>query len=257
MTATGRSSEAVARITVVGIGLGEADQLSSRAVAALNEIDVFFVLGKDSPADDLARLRQDLCRQVVTGHDYRFVEVADPPRDREAGDYEAAVADWTAARAAALSTAIDEHLRPGRHGGLLAWGDPAFYDSTLRVLDALRRPVDLEVIPGVSSIQALAAAHGVSLTRVGRPLLLTTGRRLSAEGMPPGFDDVVVLLDGEAAFRRIDPAGVRIYWGAHLGGPDQVLVAGDLAEVSDRIVEARRVARARRGWVMDTYLLRR
>ena len=246
-------------VKVIGVGMGTPRHLTAEAVDALRSVDVFFVLEKGSAADELATLRRDLCRSVIGAGSYRFVEVPDPARDRLAGDYLRAVRDWTAARGAVLLDAVEAHLQPGRTAGILAWGDPAFYDSTLRVLDAGRRAgrLDVEVVPGISSIQMLAAAHRISLTRVGRPLQVTTGRRLAEDGFPAGCDDVVVMLDGRCSFRDIDPAGLRIYWGVDLGGPDQVIVAGELAEVAETIVARRAEIRARRGWAMDTYLLRR
>jgi precorrin-6A synthase len=86
---------------------------------------------------------------------------------------------------------------------------------------------------------------------------VTTGRRLTEEGFPSGCHDVVVMLDGRCSFRHVDPGGVRIYWGADLGGPDQAIVSGELGEVADAILARRAEVRSRRGWVMDTYLLRR
>lgn len=113
-----------------------------------------------------------------------------------------------------------------------------------------------EVIPGISSISALAARHRTTLTRVGRPVQVTTGRRL-ARGFPEDVDDVVVMLDGRAAFTEIDPEGLEIFYGAYLGTPDEILAAGPLEETAPRIRELREEARARKGWIMDSYLLRR
>jgi precorrin-6A synthase len=48
-----------------------------------------------------------------------------------------------------------------------------------------------------------------------------------------------------------------IYWGAYLGTPDEILISGPLPEVAPRITRARAEARRRKGWIMDTYLLRR
>lgn len=239
--------------------MGNPRHLTVEAVEALRRVDVFFVLEKDSAADELVARRRDLCRAVIGDGSYRFVPLADPPRDRVTADYAQAVRDWTVARGQVLLDAMEADLRPDQTAGILAWGDPAFYDSALRVLDAGRRAgqLEVEVIPGVSSIQMLAAAHRISLTRVGRPLQVTTGRRLAEDGFPAGCDDVVVMLDGDCSFRHIDPEGVRIYWGADLGGPDQVILAGRLAETAETIVDRRAEIRARRGWVMDTYLLRR
>ena len=56
---------------------------------------------------------------------------------------------------------------------------------------------------------------------------------------------------------RSDPDGVEIFWGAYLGTPDELLVAGPLAEAAPKIEEIRAEARRRKGWIMDTYLLRR
>ena len=65
------------------------------------------------------------------------------------------------------------------------------------------------------------------------------------------------MLDGEEAFAHIDPAGLEIFWGAFLGTPEEILVAGPLAACVDEIRDRRRRARAEAGWIMDTYLLRR
>ncbi|MHB1582241.1 MAG: precorrin-6A synthase (deacetylating) [Acidimicrobiales bacterium] len=246
-------------VKVIGVGMGNPRHLTQDARDALRSVDVFFVLEKGSAADELAALRRDLCRAVIGPGDHRFVTVPDPPRDRSTTAYARAVQDWTAARSHLLLGAMEAHLGPGQIAGILAWGDPAFYDSTLRVLDTGRASgcLEVEVLPGISSIQMLAAAHRISLTRVGRPLQVTTGRRLAEEGFPPGCHDVVVMLDGRCSFQHVDPDGMRIYWGADLGGPDQTIVSGELGEVADAIVARRAEIRSRRGWVMDTYLLRR
>ena len=106
-------------------------------------------------------------------------------------------------------------------------------------------------------MQALAAAHGLILNRVGEPVLITTGRRLAERGMPADVPDVVVMLDGRCAFAGLPDTDLDIYWGAYLGTPRQLLIAGDLRAVADEIVERRAAARAAAGWIMDTYLLRR
>jgi precorrin-6A synthase len=105
-------------------------------------------------------------------------------------------------------------------------------------------------------VQALAARHRVLLTRVGAPVHITTGRRLAA-GQPTGLDDVLVMLDGKAAFKDLPDDDLDIYWGAYLGMPDEILISGDLQSCKAEIVRARAEARERKGWIMDTYLLRR
>jgi precorrin-6A synthase len=115
------------------------------------------------------------------------------------------------------------------------------------------------VIPGISSVSALAARHRVSLSQVAGAVQITTGRRLGA-GLPEGVDDVVVMLDAHAAFASLpheDNKDLDIYWGAYVGTPDEVLVSGPVSQVTDRILALRTEARGRKGWIMDSYLLRR
>jgi precorrin-6A synthase len=137
------------------------------------------------------------------------------------------------------------------------------YDSTIRNLEALKDtglPIDYEVIPGITAIQALAARHRIPLNRIAEAVTITTGRKL-ADGFPPGADSVVVLLDGEDTYRRFVDSqlhgDIEIYWGAYLGTPDEILIAGKVKDVADEIYRRRSEARRANGWIMDTYLLRR
>ena len=130
------------------------------------------------------------------------------------------------------------------------------FQASASRLGSIRLP-KIEVVPGVTSIQALCAAHALPLNDIGEPFLVTTGRRLREDGFPSGVDTVVVMLDGGAAFQSLDPTGVRIFWGAYLGMADQIIMAGALADVGAQIVEMRRQARERHGWIMDSYILKR
>lgn len=248
------------RVLVIGIGAGDPDQLTVQAIDALNRVDVFFVIDKDGEKQDLVRLRKEICDRYIEGKSYRMVDVRDPERDRSAPAYRAAVEDWRQRRADVWEELIREQLGDEDCGAFLVWGDPSLYDSTLDVLDRIlaggRIEFEHEVIPGISSIQALAARHRISLNRVGEPVHITTGRRL-AEGFPAGTRDVVVMLDADCSFKQLAGEEIDIYWGAYVGMQDEIVVSGDLGEVADEIERLRGEARQRKGWVMDAYLLRR
>ncbi|MGA5699665.1 precorrin-6A synthase (deacetylating) [Peterkaempfera bronchialis] len=248
------------KILVIGIGAGDPDHLTLQAVKALNRAEVFFILDKGEQKADLARLRHDILERHVE-RPYRLVAARDPDRERAEPDYTPAVARWRSRRADLYERLIAEQVPDDGCGAFLVWGDPALYDSTLGILEEIRRhgrvEFDHEVVPGISSVSALAARHRIGLNRVGRPVQITTGRRL-AEGLPDGVDDIVVMLDAHQAFTRYaDDPDLHLYWGAYLGTPDEILVAGKAADVADRILALRAEARARKGWIMDTYLLRR
>lgn len=248
-------------VRVIGIGPGGPDQLTVEAVHALDDVDVFLVADKGEASRDLLALRAEVLRRHTSGR-ARVVDVSDPERDRSEHDgasYGRAVADWHEARAAAFERAMLYEVGPGETAGFLVWGDPSLYDSTLRIVErvlergALSFPYD--VVPGVSSVQLLAARHRIVLHRVGEPVTVTTGRRLADE-VAAGRDNLVVMLDGRLRCADLD-GDWDLWWGANLGTPDEVLAAGRVAEVLPLVRTLREDARRKRGWVMDTYLLRR
>ncbi|WP_399892722.1 precorrin-6A synthase (deacetylating) [Streptomyces sp. BBFR51] len=249
-------------IHVIGIGAGDPDQLTLQAVRALRSTDVFFVLDKGEAKADLVRLRRDMLKTHIPEGTYRIVEARDPERDRSAGGaaYSPAVGDWRSARAGIYARLIAEELGEDGSGAFLVWGDPALYDSTLGVLEEILErgtvAFEYDVVPGISSVSSLVARHRTGLNRVARPVQITTGRRL-AEGFPQDADDVVVMLDAHQTFRRYADQDIDIYWGAYLGTPDEILDSGPIAEAAPRIERLRAEARERKGWIMDTYLLRR
>jgi precorrin-6A synthase len=248
------------KLFLIGIGAGHPDHITMQAIHALNQVDVFFAVDKGAEKDDLAGLRRQICETYIKSKSYRTVSAPDPERDRAPSSYNKAVTDWHESRAAIFEMMIAEELGEEECGAFLVWGDPGLYDSTLRIVEQIQTRGALrftyEIIPGVSSVQALAAAHKIPLNRIGEAIHITTGRNL-AGGMPAGLDNVVVMLDGQCAFKSIAEADIDIYWGAYLGTKDEILVSGNLLEVAGDIERLRGEARARKGWIMDTYLLRR
>jgi precorrin-6A synthase len=247
------------KVFVIGIGAGNPDYVTVQAIKALNAVDVFFVVDKGEEKGELVRLRKEICDRYIDDKSYRTVEIADPSRDRNPASYEAAVGSWHEQRAALYEELIGKELGDGECGAFLVWGDPSLYDSTLRIIERIIARGALtfayEVIPGISSIQALAAKHRMILNRVGKSVHITTGRKLAA-GLPDDVDDVVVMLDGDCAFETVAEA-MDIFWGAYLGTEDEILISGPLRERAEEIARVRAQAKERKGWIMDTYLLRR
>ena len=248
------------RVLVIGIGAGDPDHVTVQAVGALNRADVLLLVDKGDAAADLARVREQiLARHLEPGRTPRRILLPEAARDRTAPDYEGAVNEWRAARLSAYESAIAA-LGDDEAAAFLVWGDPSLYDGTIALLDEVRArgvvEFETEVIPGISAAAALAARHRVPLNRVGRSVLFTTGRRLRAEGLPDSVDSAVVFVDGAEAYREID-GDFDIWWGAFLGTDDELLVAGELGATRDDIARVRATARARKGWMFDTYLLRR
>jgi precorrin-6A synthase len=256
----GNYARRVKQLKVIGVGAGDPEHVTVQAVNALKQVDVFFVLDKGEAKQELVDLREEILRRFAGGGDYRVVVGRDPERDRTSAAYVESVDDWRRRRADVCAGMIAAELGEDQVGAFLVWGDPSLYDSTLAILDDIlargELTFEIEVIPGISSVSALAARHRVGLNQVGRPIQITTGRRL-AKSWPDEVDDVVVMLDAQTAFTEHLDQDADIYWGAYLGTPDELLIAGPLSEVAGKITEVRAEARERKGWIMDTYLLRR
>lgn len=252
---------------LIGVGPGDPEQVTLEAVSAMRSVDFFVVpdksrsrAGDEAMPDPLVSARERLLDRHLK-HEPVIVRVEDPERERSPGrtasgdDYGRVVTSWHDARAAAYEQVLLDHEGDA---GLLVWGDPAFYDSTIRVLDKVasraRVVFEMDVIPGISSVQLLAARHRLVLHEVGEALHVTTGRRLR-EAVAQGQRNIVVLLN-----RAVELEGLedwQIWWGANLGTPSEELVSGRAGDVVACIEAARDRAGRAAGWVMDIYLLRR
>jgi precorrin-6A synthase len=223
--------------------------LTPEVSAALRSAD-YVVASQKGEDDELLAVRRQVCDQ----HGVELVAVPDPQRDRDdPSDYPAAVAAWHEARVDAHEKVL---ARRGGTAAYLVWGDPSLYDSTIRVVErvAARLPLEYDVLPGVSAPQLLAARHRIVLHEVGRPVHITTARRLR-EDVDAGQTNILVMLGGDLDLAGL--GGWSIWWGANLGAASEELVAGRVGEVLTEIGLARDRAKQEAGWVMDVYLLRR
>ncbi|WP_204115806.1 precorrin-6A synthase (deacetylating) [Shimia biformata] len=247
------------RLALVGIGSGNPAHLTLQAIRTLEGADVILLPRKGADKADLADLRRMIATEILTDAP-PVVEFDLPVRDEATPDYQSRVKDWHDEIAGIWAETLRGALPDGGTAALMVWGDPSLYDSTLRIaerLPGLGVPVQVAVVPGITSLQMLTAAHAIPLNTVGGPVQITTGRRLRDHGWPDGVDTVAVMLDGQCSFQSLDPTGLHIWWGAYVGMDQQVLIEGPLPEVTTRIVETRAKARADHGWIMDIYLIRR
>ncbi|WP_104018099.1 precorrin-6A synthase (deacetylating) [Roseovarius nitratireducens] len=238
---------------LIGIGTGSEAHVTLQGMQALRDAAVILLPLKGEEKETLAILRQRIITasrtdaQVLT-FDYPVRDPALPYLERVSAWHDEIARRWQAAmeNAAAIGPVA-----------LLVWGDPSLYDSTLRIAARLTPKPSVRLIPGITAIQALTAAHAIPLNSINGPVHITTGRRLRSSGVPSGETTVVVMLDGQCSFQELDPEGLHIWWGAYLASENEILIEGPLHEVGNEIVQKRAEARARNGWIMDSYLLRR
>ena len=246
------------QLFLVGIGTGNADHITKEAENAIRSADLILLPHKEDNKAELAQVRLSLLQRLEVGDD-RIAHFDMPVRRQQGSDYDRQVDEWHEAIAQRWQSCLQAHLPSGQGRiALLVWGDPALYDSTLRIASRLGlAQQQVTVIPGITSMQVLCSAHGIALNEIGSPFLVTTGRQLREAGWPPNIDTLVVMLDGQCSYEQVTEPNVTIYWGAYLGMPQQILMHGALGEVKAAISAQRQRARAEHGWIMDIYLLRR
>lgn len=246
-------------LLLVGIGAGDPDYITMQALKALRRADVIFLMDKGPAKHKLNVLRREICTRFLDGHSPRFAEGLQPERERDVADYRASVDELNRDKQAVFEQLIDQQMGEGEVAAFMVWGDPSLYDSSIRIIEAIaaaRGDLRYDVIPGITSLQALTARHRVPLNSIGRAVEITTGRLLAA-GWPQGVDSVAVMLDAKDTYLRFVGQGLHIYWGAYVGTADEILIAGALDEVAEHIAATRAEARERNGWIMDSYLLRK
>jgi precorrin-6A synthase len=250
------------RVRVIGVGPGDPDLVTVEALNALRSVDFFVVSDKSARGgmpDPLVEARGRLLDRHL-GFEPTVVRIEDPVHERRPDrngtqDEQAAVVEAQhEARAVAYEEALLAHEGDA---GFLVWGDPAFYDSTIRILERVGRrgrlELEVDVLPGISSVQLLAARHRIVLHEVGEPLHVTTRRRLR-EAIDTGQANIVVMLNSVIELDGLEDW--QIWWGGNLGTPSEELVAGRVGDVLDEIEAARVRAHHTAGWVMDIFLLR-
>lgn len=261
------------KIYLTGIGPGELKYLTLQAVDVLKNVELFLVPLKKGRKEELLKIRKNIIEGIARDKPFRIIELPFPER-RHSKDYEEGVQKWRNKKAEILRDAIENLMSDNETAALLLWGDPALYDGHIDIVRGLLEDgldIEFEVIPGITSIQVLTADHKIPLNQIGESILITTGRRLRElkentgspknrkifRGNSDKINNVVVMLDNYETFNRFRDSGLYIYWGAYLGTPDEIVISGKLSEVADKITQTRREMKKKKGWIMETYVLRR
>ncbi|MGS2614958.1 precorrin-2 C(20)-methyltransferase [Micromonospora sp. LZ34] len=238
-------------MTGVGVGPGDPELLTLRALRALREADLVFVPVLDRPAADGAAgpgRAEATVRAHVTGDRLRRLPFALDDRGGVTVRREGA---WDAA-ARAVVDAVDGGARALAFATI---GDPNVYSTfgyLAQTVRSLRPSVEVRTVPGITAMQELSALSGVPLCEGREPLTLlpaTAGLALFADALAgPG---TVVAYKGwrrhadlVAELRRQDRLGDAVL-GRGLGLPGErigpVEPAGDdLPYLSTLLVAARR-----------------
>ena len=201
-------------MTLYGLGPGAPDLMTFRGERILDRVDVVYSPGR-------------LSRSVAVEHisdsklgDIDFPMTCDPEKLRRAWKEAAAVAPQATAADAAFVTL----------------GDPTIYSTFGHLRRALARfhpSVDTEIVPGVSSVTAFAAALGIEII-AGTDLCL----REAADGAAPTGPDRMILFkvtDAPQTHEKLTDAGYDVLFGRRLYMEQgETIITDDPKALTDR-----------------------
>jgi precorrin-2/cobalt-factor-2 C20-methyltransferase len=176
------------RLVGIGVGPGDPEHLTLKALRELGAADRVFVPGTDSTSGGPGRAEAVVAPHVAPE---RVARLGFAMRD------EARRADsWDRAGAA-----IAEVVRDGGTAAFATIGDPNLYSTFVYVARSVRAlvpGVDVETVPGITALQDLAARSGTVLAEGDERLALVpwpAGEERLREALD-GFDCVVVYKGG-------------------------------------------------------------
>jgi precorrin-2/cobalt-factor-2 C20-methyltransferase len=151
------------RLYAVGVGPGDPELLTLKAVRVLRAADVIVAPTGQAEAASYAL-------GIVAGHlDRARQEVLERvfPMSRDEAELQPF---WEA-----TAGEVAEHIRAGRTVAFVTIGDPLLYSTFLYILRILRErfpEIAVEIVPGITSIGAAAAAAGVPLAMAAERLAI-------------------------------------------------------------------------------------
>jgi precorrin-2 C20-methyltransferase/precorrin-3B C17-methyltransferase len=147
------------RLFGVGVGPGDPELLTIKARRVIEAADVVAYPGAEHGRSVARRIAAPYLREDQIELPLRY-PVTTGETDHPGG-YEGAIADFYDECAASIRI----HLDAGRDVAVLCEGDPFLYGSYMYLHDRLSGRYVSEVIPGVTSFSAAAAAAGTPLVR--------------------------------------------------------------------------------------------
>ncbi len=156
------------RLYGVGVGPGDPELMTLRAYHVLSRVPVIFVPRKTAQSESMAR---SIVSNLVPGIEPKIVGIVLPMmRNKEQlQEYWHQAADT-----------IWQYLKKGEDGAFVNVGDPLLYGTFIHILETLQKShpeIEVEVIPGISSINAAAARTMVPLASDDDNIAIISGSR--------------------------------------------------------------------------------
>jgi precorrin-2/cobalt-factor-2 C20-methyltransferase len=219
----------------VGVGPGDPELLTLKAARILREVDWIF-----HPAASSGRTNSGTASSAVQGFARRIIAPLELP-EAKFRQVTISMSRERSAAAREYQQAASEILVELDRGRSVAWiteGDPLFFSTFLYIAEELQSlcpEVDVQIVPGVTSVQAAAAAVALPIARLSDnvaivpaaygiehlPTLVRDFSTIALMKVSSMFDRLLDLLPGLAAD---DDESVQAVYIEYAGTPQQRIV---------------------------------
>lgn len=193
------------RLYAVGVGPGDPDLLTVKAIKTISMADVIACPAKGSEPGVAYRIAQKACPGIS---EKEMLALSFPMKTE----------DLVMAHQEAAYQ-ISEKLKVGKSVAFLTLGDPEFYSTFYYIADLIKeKGYDIEVINGVTSFSAAAARLMLPVALGSEPVMITTG-----EYTP--FAGTVIILKAGGHLKeikdKVSKSGKEAYMVENCGMPDE------------------------------------
>jgi precorrin-2/cobalt-factor-2 C20-methyltransferase len=150
---------AIGRLIGVGVGPGDPELLTLKAVRALASADVIAYFAKAGNASNARNIAAQFLRPDATQLPLLYPVTTELPTST--CDYQTLIQNFFDQSASSLAL----HLEAGRVVAVLSEGDPLFFGSYMHIHVRLSRRFPTEVVPGVTAMSGCWSAAGLPMTQ--------------------------------------------------------------------------------------------
>jgi precorrin-2/cobalt-factor-2 C20-methyltransferase len=147
------------RLIGVGVGPGDPELLTLKAMRALNEADVVVHFAKDGHASNARTIVASHLRADVAEMPLLYPVTTEIPKNEPA--YRKALGDFFDSAAAAVAARLDQGLTVA----VICEGDPLFYGSYMHLHARLATRYSTEVVAGVTGMSACWSSAGIPIAQ--------------------------------------------------------------------------------------------
>ncbi len=134
----------------IGVGPGDSDLLTVKAVATIKQLDILYAPQAHKGSKSVAeRIAAPYLPETLTVKKRHFPMV---------NDWETKMASWRT-----IADEIKADVQAGHNVGFLTLGDPSVYSTFSYIADMLVSDIDVQTIAGISSFSQIAASLSVPL----------------------------------------------------------------------------------------------